>query len=134
MPQTRQYPRAVDQEGDGASGGVGSGGGGSHYPSMDLLLYRLEQGEKRTEALASYMERIEQSLADIKLSLATAPTRYTIAGWAIAIVVAVVAVGGLLLQSSSNQLAAFQAGLSAVQTVIAAPTPMPTPAQQGQRH
>jgi hypothetical protein len=53
----------------------------------------------------------------------TDAVRTTARSWGfglMAIVIAAgVAVGGLLLQSSSNQLAAFQAGLSAVATVAA---------------
>ena len=105
----------------------GRGSGGPHTPDMDVTEYRLDQHEKRMDAQEAKLDAIQGSLNDIKVTLAGLSTKDTVRGWGIGIIVAVIAsvltVGGILVASSANQLSAFQAGLSAVQTKIAATPP-----------
>jgi hypothetical protein len=60
---------------------------------MDMIPYRLEQVEKRYDAMDARMGRVEERLGEIQVTI---------------------------VQSSNNQLAAFEAGLSAIQAVAAA--------------
>jgi len=87
---------------------------------MDITQYRLDQFEKRADAADARMARIEETLTAIRSTMAT---KDNIRNLGLAVVIAVVAtgltVGAILLQSSSNQLSAFQAGLSAIQAVAA---------------
>jgi hypothetical protein len=110
-------------------------GGDDVMPSdMDLTTYRLDQAEKRAEISDARMERIEAQLTQIQVALAGLATKDSIRNWGIAVVAIVVAtavgLGALLMQSSSNQLSAFQAGLSAIQAVSSAQTLPNRPAQK----
>ena len=91
---------------------------------MDLLTYRVGQFEKRAEVADARMERIEDKLNAIQATLAGLATKDSIRNWGLAIVAIVVTTGvsvsAIMLQASSNQLTAFQSGLSAVQAVVAA--------------
>ena len=88
---------------------------------MDIYGWRLDQHDKQIEGIG-------RELSDIKVLIAGLPTRSDLRNTTLAIVVAVVttlaAVAGLFLAASSNQLSAFQAGLSAIQTHVAV-TPSP---------
>jgi hypothetical protein len=70
------------------------------------------------------MARVEDKLTEIQVTLAGLATKDAVRNWGIALVAIVVAtgigVGAILLQSSGNQLSAFQSGLSAIQAVTAA--------------
>lgn len=101
-----------------------SNGGGGTSGGMDITEYRLNQFEKRAEQSDARMGRIEEKLTDIQIALAGLATRDTIRNWGIAVVGVVIAtgiaMGAIMLQSTGNQLSAFQAGLSAIQAVGAA--------------
>ena len=101
----------------------GGGGDGTH-DDMDLVTYRLDQADKRAEAADARMARVEEKLGAIQLALAGLATKDAIRNWGLAVIAIIVAtgmaMGALLLQSSGNQLSAFQAGLSAIQAVAAA--------------
>ena len=120
-----------------ASETLKAGGGDGTSKTMDLTEYRLDQAEKRAEALDARMARIEDKLSAIQVTLAGLATRDAVRNWGVAIAAIVLAtgagVGAILLQSSGNQLSAFQAGLSAIQTVASArqmlpasPAPVPS--------
>jgi len=95
---------------------------------MDVTQYRLDQYEKRADAADARMARIEDKLTEIQVTLATVAstvaTRDTVRNWGLVVVGAILAtglsIGGLFLQSSGNQLSAFQSGLSAIQAITAA--------------
>lgn len=91
---------------------------------MDLTSYRLDQTEKRAEAADARMARIEDKLGAIQVTLAGLATKDAIRNWGLAVVAIVLAtgigVGAVLLQSSGNQLAAFQAGLGTIQAIVSA--------------
>jgi hypothetical protein len=91
---------------------------------MDLTNYRLDQFEKRADAADTRMARVEDKLTAIQVTLAGLATKDAIRNWGLAVVAIVLAtgigVGAVLLQSSGNQLAAFQAGLSSIQAITAA--------------
>ncbi len=95
---------------------------------MDVTQYRLDQYEKRADAADARLARIEDKLTEIQLSLvgvtATVATKDSVRNWGLVVVGAILAtglsVGGLFLQSSGNQLSAFQSGLSAIQAITAA--------------
>lgn len=101
-----------------------SAAGGGTSGGMDLTTYRLDQAEKRAEAADGRMARIEDKLSAIQVTLAGLATKDAIRNWGVAVVAIVLAtgigVGAVLLQSSGNQLTAFQSGLSAIQAVVAA--------------
>ena len=101
-----------------------SGGGGGTLGGMDIVNYRLDLAEKRAEAADAHMVRIEDKLGAIQIALAGLATKDAIRNWGLAVVAIVLAtgigVGAVLLQSSGNQLSAFQSGLSAIQAVTAA--------------
>jgi hypothetical protein len=101
-----------------SAGGNGTSGG------MDLVTYRLDQSEKRAEAADARMARVEDKLTTIQVTLASLATKDAVRNWGLAVVAIVLAtgigVGAVLLQSSGNQLAAFQAGLSSIQAITAA--------------
>jgi predicted tellurium resistance membrane protein TerC len=88
--------------------------------------YRVTAIEKR-DRLETKLDRLIDEIVATRIALASLATtdavRTTARSWGLglgAIVVAgAVGVAAVLLQSSSNQLAAFQAGLSAVATVAA---------------
>jgi hypothetical protein len=91
---------------------------------MDVTQYRLDQFEKRADAADARMARIEDKLTEIQVTLAKVATTDNVRNWGLVVVAAILAtglsVGGLFLQSSSNQLSAFQSGLSAIQAITAA--------------
>lgn len=91
---------------------------------MTAAKMRVDQFEKRAEAADGRMGRMEAQLTAIQIALASLATKDTIRNWGIAVIAIVIAtglaVGAVLLQSSGNQLSAFQAGLSAIQAVTAA--------------
>lgn len=91
---------------------------------MNLLDYRMEQYEKRADAADARMARVEEKLTAIQVTLAGLATKDSIRNWGIAVIAIVVAtglaVGAMMLQAAGNQLSAFQAGLSAVQTAVSA--------------
>lgn len=91
---------------------------------MDVTHYRLDQFEKRADAADARMARIEDKLTEIQVTLAKVATTDYVRNWGLVVVAAILAtglsVGGLFLQSSSNQLSAFQSGLSAIQAITAA--------------
>lgn len=99
------------------------GGGNGISGGMDIMSYRLDQFEKRADAADARMARVEDKLTIIQITLAGLATKDAIRNWGIAIIAIVIAtgigVGAVLLQSAGNQLSAFQAGLSAIQTVAA---------------
>jgi len=103
-------------------------------PNMDLTTYRLDQAEKRDEAADVRMGRIESQLTQIQIMLAGLATKDSIRNWGIGVIAIVVAtaigLGAILLQSSGNQLSAFQSGLSAIEAVSAAHTLPPSPDPQ----
>ena len=107
-----------------------SDGEGSNSESMDLLNYRMGQYEKHADAADARMERIEGKLNDIQLMLTSVSTKDTVRNWGLGLVAIIfataAAVAALMLQASGNQLSAFQAGLSTIQTVVAA-APMSAP-------
>lgn len=91
---------------------------------MDVVRYRLDQFEKRADAADARMARVEEKLTAIQVALAGLATRDAIRNWGIAVIAIVLATGAgvatVLLQSSGNQLSAFQAGLSTIQAIVAA--------------
>ncbi len=93
-------------------------------PGLDVTAYRLDLADKRAEVADARMGRIEAQLTQIQITLAGLATKDSVRNAGIAavsvIVAAIIGVGAMLLQSSSNQLAAFQSGLSAIQAVSAA--------------
>jgi hypothetical protein len=97
-------------------------------PDIDLTTYRLDQHEKRMDAQDVKLDAIQTTLNRIEVNIAGLSTKDTVRNWGFGIVVAVitsvVAVGGLLFAASGNQLSAFQAGLSAVQTGVAVHQPL----------
>jgi hypothetical protein len=86
---------------------------------MDLVNYRLEQSDRHAATTDARMERIEDKLNAIQLTLGGLATKDTVRGWGVAVVAIVIAsafsASAIMLQSTGNQLSAFQAGLSAVQ-------------------
>jgi len=60
------------------------------------------------------MERIEDKLSAIQLTLAGMATEDSIRNWGLAVIVIATGVGmsAMMLQVSGNQLSAFQSGLS----------------------
>ncbi len=96
----------------------------------DLTNYRLEQVEKRYDKLDTRIQGIEESLSRIQITLGGIATKGDMRNWGLALIAIIVAsaIGlvALLLTSSSNQLSAFQAGLSAVQTKIAVQPQLPS--------
>jgi hypothetical protein len=111
-------------ENQGLKAQLQSGSTGTAPSSLGLLAYRMDQSEKRSDAVDARMVRIEDKLNAIQLALAGLATSDTVRNWTIALAAVVIAtglsVGAILLQSSGNQLSAFQAGLSAIQAVTAA--------------
>jgi hypothetical protein len=100
---------------------------------MDQLTdYRLDQSEKRAEAADARMARMEQQLTQIQISLAGLATKDGLRNWGMTVIAIVVAtgigVGALMMQAVGNQISAFQAGLAAIQTIVAAHE-IPTPPQ-----
>lgn len=112
---------------------------------MDLTEYRLDQNEKQIEAVSTHLSAITAAIGQVQASIATLngrldtgigtltarleamPTREsnrnaTIALGAV-VIASALAVGALLFAASSNQLSAFQAGISMVQTGIAVNQP-----------
>ncbi len=111
---------------------------------MDVTEYRLDLSEKRAEAADARMARIEDTLEAMRVTLAGLATKDAVAGLAtkqemrnwgltllatmigtgiaatLSMVAVMISVGGLFTSSSANQLAAFQAGLSTIQVVVAA--------------
>jgi len=90
---------------------------------MDITQYRLDQFEKRADAADARMARIEDKLTEMQVTMATLATKDNVRNWCLAVVIAILAigvsVGGIVVASSSNQLSAFQASLSAIQTIAA---------------
>ena len=95
------------------------------FPGMDLINYRQDQFEKRCDAADARMARVEEKLTAIQVALADTATKDFVRRWGLTLIAVVLAnsvgLAALLLQASNNQLAAFQAGLAALQTVAAAP-------------
>jgi len=138
---------------------------------MDMIPYRLEQVEKRYDAMDARMGRVEERLGEIQVTIAGLATKESVEalkdslmrsmtelkdsvainmgankqdmaltkdsieksfeefknsvrnwgiGLAAIIITAILGVGALMTQASNNQLAAFEAGLSAIQGVAAA--------------
>lgn len=119
-----ELTRQLNQSKDHTLKSGGSDGG----DGMNLLRYRMDQFEKRAEASDARMARIEDKLNDIQVTLAGMAaglaTKDNVRNWSIALAAIIIATGaaiaGLWLQASSNQLSAFQSGLSAIQAVTAA--------------
>jgi hypothetical protein len=124
--------------------GLKSDGGSGTLGAMDLTTYRLDQFEKRADAADARMARVEDKLTTIQVTLAGLATKDAIRNWGLTVVAIVLAtgigLGAVLLQSSNNQLAAFQAGLSTIQAITAAAqagqhdTSAPLSAPAPQRH
>jgi len=102
---------------------------------MDITQYRMDQFEKRADVADARMARIEDKLTAMQVTLATVATKDNVRNWGLAVVIAILAttvcVGGFVVALSSNQRSAFQAGLSAIQTLaaeqqLARPLPPPT--------
>ena len=106
------------------SNALKAGGGGGTSDGMDLTSYRMDQYEKRADAADAKMSRVEDKLTAIQLLLAGHATKDFIRNWNLAVIAIVLAsiagMGAIMLQSSGNQLSAFQAGLSSVQAIVAA--------------
>jgi hypothetical protein len=101
----------------------------AHDDDMDeLTRYRQDYADKRMDKLEAVAEKLADEMGHINVVLAQLPTKGTFAGWGVAIILAIfasaIAVAGVLLTSGSNQIAAFQAGMSAAQV---APSSHPTP-------
>jgi hypothetical protein len=111
-----------------AEADVADGGAGPHDPSMDLINYRLDQHDKQLEAVGTQLTAIQGTLVQLQIGIAALPTKENVRNWGIGMIVAIVAsflsVGALFLTASSNQLSAFQAGLSTIQTAIAVSQPL----------
>jgi len=109
---------------ESGSRGLKTGGGGGTSNGMDLVTYRLDQFEKRADAADARMARVEDKLTSIQVTLAGLATKEAIRNWGLALAAIVIAtgvgVGAILLQSSGNQLAAFQSGLNAIQAIAEA--------------
>lgn len=107
---------------------LGGGPGGPHDPGMEQRVTTLERD---FTALKDGITRIEGALSGLptRADLSSIPGKGTIWAASISIVLAVIGtvigVGSILVSTSANQLSAFQSGLSAVQTVIAARQPLP---------
>ena len=114
-----------------SSDGSGTGDGMPPIPP-DLVSYRLDQNDKALTALESRAQSIEAIVNRIdakldglatKAEIATLPTKDSFRNWNLAVIAAVVAtllsMTGLFLGSAANQLSAFSAVLSAVQTIMA---------------
>lgn len=103
--------KLLNSEGDGTTPG-----------DRKLLNYRMDQYEKHADAADARMARVEEKLTNIQLTLAGLATKDSIRNWGIAVIAIVLAtgfaVGAIMLQSAGNQLSAFQAGLSAIQTAV----------------
>jgi len=105
---------------------------------MDQLTdYRLDQADKRAEAADARMARIEQQLTQIQVTMAGLATRDGLRNWGMTVIAIVVATGigasAMMMQAAGNQISAFQAGLAAIQTVVAAheiPPPPQAPANK----
>jgi hypothetical protein len=126
--------RRADSGGGGGGGTIAGGGGGPHDPGVsELIAYRLDQFEKRADGADARMARVEEKLGAIQLTLAGVATKDNIRNWGLVVVATVVGtvvatalgVGAMVLQSTGNQLSAFQAGLSAIQTAVAAQSIQP---------
>jgi hypothetical protein len=100
---------------------------------MELLQYKVDQAEKRADALERRLTGIESSLSEIKTMLSAVASKHTIGGWGLGLLAAIIGTGitagTILLQATGNQLAAFQAGLAPVQSVVAANPPVSPSAQ-----
>ena len=94
----------------------------------ELTRYRQDYADKRMDKLEAVAEKLADQMGRINVVLAQLPTKGTFAGWGVAIILAIfasaIAVAGVLLTSGNNQIAAFQAGMSAAQI---APTPRSVP-------
>jgi hypothetical protein len=81
---------------------------------------RFDRIENRFDRLEGKLDLTLSALSDVRVPLAGVSTKESERNWSIGIVIAIIAaalaMGGVLLQSSSYQLSAFQAGLSAVQS------------------
>jgi len=95
----------------------------------ELTRYRQDYADKRMDKLEAVAEKLADEMGLINVTLAQLPTKSTFAGWGVGIILAIftsaIAVAGVLLTSGSNQIAAFQAGMSAAQV---APASHPVPA------
>jgi hypothetical protein len=93
---------------------------------MDVTRHRLDLHEKRAGAADARMARIDEEFSEI---LAKVATKDDVATWGVLSIAAVLItwlfVGAMFLQSSRNQLRAFQAGLSAMQAITASEQPVP---------
>jgi hypothetical protein len=107
---------------------IAEGGNGPHHPNMELITYRLAQHDKQLEAVGTQLTAIQGALTQLQLGIAALPTKENVRNWGMGLIVAILAsflsVGGLVLAASSNQLSAFQAGLSVIQTAIAVAQPL----------
>ena len=105
--------------------------------AADLVSYRLDQNDKaltaletRTQSIEAIVNRIEAKLDGLatKAEVAALPTRDSLRNWNLGLIVAVVAtllsMTGLFLASAGNQLSAFSAALSAMQTAVAFKPPV----------
>lgn len=113
-------------------------GGGSGRPPIppDLVAYRLDRNEDAVTSLEGRAKAIEAAVTRIEAKLETLPTRAEIASlptkdifrnWNLALIAALVAtfltMTALFLASAANQLSAFSAGLTALQTSNATKPP-----------
>jgi hypothetical protein len=90
----------------------------------EMARYKQDYADKHMDKLEAVAEKLADEMSCINVTLARLPTKDTITGWGVAIILTVfasaIALAGVLLTSSSNQIAAFQAGMSAAQIAPAA--------------
>jgi hypothetical protein len=119
---------------------------------LDLYEKRADAVDARMARIEDKLEAMQVTLAGIQGTLGGLATKEAVAGLAtkdamrnwgltllatmigtsiaptLSLVAVMVSVGGLFTSSSANQLAAFQAGLSTIQAVVAAHDARPAPA------
>lgn len=114
----------------------GPGGGGQPPIPPDIMAYRLDKNEeavtlveRRSQTIEAVVTRIEAKLELLttRAEVAALPTRESLRNWNLGLIAALVAtflaMTSLFIASAANQLSAFSAGLTAVQTTIAAKPP-----------
>jgi hypothetical protein len=93
---------------------------------MDSLTdYRLDQFEKLADAADARMQRVEDKLTEIQITLASLSgslaTKDNVRNWSLTVIGIVVATvltaGAMMMAASGNEISAFQAGMAALQTV-----------------
>ncbi len=79
------------------------------------------------EGVKASLGRIEGALAGVptQTQVAALATRDTVRNTALALAALMIALIGIFFAASSNQLSAFQAGLSSVEAIVASRQPLP---------